>query len=115
MDKWKVIYYVSSSNSNPVKEFLDAHLKAKVKALRILSNVEEYGLISAIPHIKKLTGTPLWEIRILGEDSTRILYVTQAEKQILLLHAFVKKTDKTPVREINVALVRLKEVEILTK
>ncbi|MDD5147791.1 MAG: type II toxin-antitoxin system RelE/ParE family toxin [Candidatus Daviesbacteria bacterium] len=106
MDKWKVVYYISSSGNNPVKEFLDANLKAKIKALRIFSNVEEYGLISVIPHIKKLTGTPLWEIRILGEDSVRILYVTEKEKQILLLHAFVKKTNKTPQREIKIALER---------
>lgn len=109
MDKWKVTYYISSSGNNPVKEFLDANLKAKVKAFRIFSNIEEYGLSSVVPHIKKLAGTPLWEIRIAGEDSARILYVTCQEKQVLLLHAFTKKTQRTPLREINVALVRLKE------
>lgn len=107
MGKWRVVYYISSSGSNPVKEFLDANLKAKVKALRIFSNIEEYGLISVIPHIKKLTGTPLWEIRILGKDSVRILYVTLKKKEILLLHAFIKKTNKTPSREINITLTRL--------
>ncbi|MBI2039917.1 type II toxin-antitoxin system RelE/ParE family toxin [Candidatus Microgenomates bacterium] len=115
MDKWKVNYYILLSGNSPVKEFLDVNLKAKVKALRIFSNIEEYGLTSVTPHIKKLTGTPLWEIRILGEDSVRILYVTRQEKQVLLLHAFVKKTNKTPTKEINVALVRLKEVDSLTK
>ena len=108
MDKWTVVYYVSSSGENPVKQFLDANLKAKAKALRIFSNIEEYGLLSVIPHIKKLTGTPLWEIRILGADSVRILYITRAEKQILLLHGFIKKTNKTPSKELNVALIRLK-------
>ena len=110
MDKWTVIYYVSSSGENPVKQFLDANLKAKAKALRIFSNIEEYGLLSVIPHIKKLTGTPLWEIRILGSDSVRILYVTREAKQVLLLHAFVKKTNKTPSKEIDIALVRLRAV-----
>src|SRR3989344_2849076 len=106
MNGWKVTYYISSNKRNPVKEFLDAHPKAKLKALRILSHIKEFGLNFAIPHIKKLTGTPLWEIRILGEDSIRILYVTRQGKQIVLLHAFVKKTNKTPRREINVGLVR---------
>lgn len=115
MDKWKVTYYVSPSGNSPVKDFLDVNIKAKVKALRIFSNIEEYGLISIIPHIKKLTGTPLWEIRILGEDSTRILYVTRSDKQILLLHAFVKKTNKTPLKEINIALKRINEVGNLTR
>ena len=110
MGKWRVVYYITSSGNNPVKQFLDSNLKAKVKAFKIFSNIEEYGLLSVIPHIKKLTGTPLWEIRILGRDSVRILYVTRQEKQVLLLHAFIKKTNKTPPREINIALIRLKEV-----
>ncbi|MBI4038537.1 type II toxin-antitoxin system RelE/ParE family toxin [Candidatus Daviesbacteria bacterium] len=113
MDKWKVLYYISPSGDNLVRNFLDVHLKVKVKALRIFSNIEEYGLTAVIPHIKKLTGTPLWEIRILGEDSVRILYVTRRKKQVVLLHAFVKKKDKTPKREIDVALVRVKEIEDL--
>ncbi len=108
---WKIIYYISSSGKNPVKEFLDKYPKAKLKALRILSNIEEYGLSFAIPHIKKLTGTPLWEIRILGEDSVRILYVTKQEMRVILLHAFVKKTDKTPRKEIAISLVRLSEID----
>lgn len=108
--KWKIIYYISASGENPVKKFLDARPKAKLKALRILSYIEEFGLSYAIPHIKKLTGTPLWEIRILGEDSVRILYITRQGKQILLLHAFMKKSDKTPKKEIDISLVRLSEI-----
>ncbi len=107
---WKVIYYISANGENPVKKFLDSYPKAKLKALRILSHIEEYGLTYAIPHIKKLIGTPLWEIRILGEDSVRILYVTKQGKQIILLHAFIKKTNKTPRREINLGLARLSEI-----
>ena len=106
--QWKVIYYISPSGDNPVKQFLEVNIKAKIKAFKIFSNIEEYGLTAVIPHIKKLAGTPLWEIRILGEVSTRILYVTQKEKRILLLHAFVKKTNKTPLKEIDIALSRLK-------
>lgn len=108
--KWKVIYYHSATGEYPVKKFLDVHPKAKLKALRILSNIEEFGLSYAIPHIKKLSGTPLWEIRILGEDSVRILYITKQEKRIVLLHAFVKKTNKTPRKEVNIGLTRLSEL-----
>ena len=110
VNSWKVIYYISSSGDNPVRDFLDAHQKAKVKALRIFFNIEEYGLASVIPNIKKLAGTSLWEIRILGEDSVRILYVSKQERQVVLLHAFVKKTDKTPKKEISIALTRFSQL-----
>lgn len=108
MDKdWQVYYYISSSGDNPVGSFLDEYPTAKLKAFRIFQYIKEYGLTTAIPHIKKLTGTLLWEIRILGEDSVRIFYITWQKKKILLLHAFIKKTNKTPPREIKIALSRI--------
>lgn len=67
---WRIIYYVSSSGNNPVKDFLDyVGPKQKTKILRLLFHIEEYGLQAVIPHIKKLSGIPLWEIRVLGKDS----------------------------------------------
>lgn len=111
-EKWHVVYYVSPSGDIPVRGFLDsAGPTLKVKALRVLMHIEEYGLQMAIGHIKKLTGTPLWEIRILGGDSARILFVMQVGKRILLLHAFYKKTQKTPLKELTIALRRLREHE----
>ena len=108
--QWKVVFYISSTGDNPVQDFLDQYPSIDAKATRILFNIKEYGLDSVIPRLKKLSGTPLWEIRILGQDSARILYVTKKEKQILVLHAFIKKTNKTPSKEIEIALDRLKEV-----
>lgn len=110
--KWKIIYYVSPSGAIPVKEFLDqAKPSVKAKAFRILFNIREYGLMTAIPHVKKLTGTILWEIRIVGEDSIRILYVTRTQQRILLLHAFYKKKQETSKKELNTALTRLETYE----
>jgi phage-related protein len=108
-----VVYYTSTSGENPVKRFLESLQKLqKAKIFRIFQNVEAYGLSTALPHIKKLSGTPLWEIRILGQDNIRILYVTVHQNSILLLHGFVKKTQKTPNKEINTALKRLREYRI---
>lgn len=110
--KWTVTYYTTERGNIPVQDFLDAAgSKLKAKALRILLHIEEYGLQVVIGHIKRLTSTPLWEIRILGGDSARILFVTQVGKRIFLLHAFYKKSQKTPRREIAVALSRLKEYQ----
>lgn len=111
-EKWQVIYYISASGDNPVKDFLDvASPSLKAKALRILLNISSYGLLVAIPHIRKLTGTPLWEIRILGQNNIRILYVTKIGRKMLLLHAFFKKKQKTPRKEIEIALERLQDCD----
>ncbi len=95
-----------------MKDFLDKTTpNQKTKVLRLLFHIAEYGLQAVTPHIKKLSSLPLWEIRVLGKDSMRILFVTRVNNRVILLHAFFKKTQKTPVKEIMIALSRLREIE----
>ena len=62
------------------------------------------------PHVKHVTG-PLWEIRLSGRDGiARALYIVAASRRVVVVRAFVKKTRRTPRREIEVALRRAKEV-----
>jgi len=58
-----------------------------------------------MPHAKKLTGK-IYELRIRGKEEVRIIYAF-VKNRIYLLHAFKKKTQKTPIREIKIALRRL--------
>jgi phage-related protein len=106
----RIIYYTTSSGENPVDEFLDSlDERQQSKVLRLLTTIKLYGLITVIPHIKKLIGTPFWEIRILGRDNIRVFYITVASMDILLLHGFIKKTQKTPGKEIGIAQKRLED------
>lgn len=53
----------------------------------------------------------LWEIRMRGKSGiARAIYVTVAERRIVVVHAFVKKTDKTPQAALALALSRSKEL-----
>jgi phage-related protein len=62
------------------------------------------------PHVKHLEG-PLWEMRMKGRDGiSRAIYVTARGRRVVVLRVFVKKTLKTPSREIELALERAKEV-----
>jgi len=104
----KVIYYTTDIDENPVKKFIDSLQKRdKAKIFRIFQNIEQYGLLSILPHLKKLTETPFWEIRILGENNIRIIYLAISAESILVLHGFLKKSQKTPIREIEIASKRL--------
>ena len=63
------------------------------------------------PYVKHLEGK-LWEMRMKGRDGiARAAYVTATEHRVVVVHVFVKKTQKTPRREIETALRRAKEVE----
>ncbi|MFV1917708.1 MAG: type II toxin-antitoxin system RelE/ParE family toxin, partial [Patescibacteria group bacterium] len=52
-----------------------------------------------------------WEIRILGKDNIRIFYAVVYKGDVLMLHGFIKKTRKTPRKELLVALDRYREWE----
>src|SRR3989344_4750578 len=105
--KTVIYYYISSRGGNPVKEFLDSlEEKQQAKILRIFQLIEEYGLQAVAAHLKKVTGTPLWEIRTLGKDNIRILYIVPERRAVLALHGFVKKKQKTPRKELDMALNR---------
>lgn len=109
-EKWKVELYENASGEKLVEEFFDSlETKAMLKIKRAIELLEAFGLEGGYPHVKKLTGTDLWEYRILGSDSIRIFYVSMTGKVFLILHGFKKKKQKTPTKEIRIAQERLQE------
>lgn len=103
-------YFIDHRGQSPVTDFLDKNIQIKNKASIIINNIKTYGLISVIPNIKRLTKLPLWEIRIMGKNSSRILFATKKDDLVILLHAFKKKSMKTPPKEIKIALKRLNQL-----
>lgn len=102
-----VFYYISPKGDNPVKDFIDSlSQKQKAKVFRIFQVLQKHGLYLIIPQVKKLTGTQFWEIRILGEDNLRIIFFIVGKNEILVLHGFKKKTQKTPPKELNLSFKR---------
>jgi len=62
------------------------------------------------PHVKHLEGK-LWEMRMKGKDGiARAVYVTARERRVVVVPVFVKKTEKTPRREIDIAQKKAAEV-----
>ena len=101
-------------------EFLDAEVRAELEAqprdiqarfLRIVGLIESHGLERVRePYVKHLQGR-LWEMRMKGRDRiARAVYVTATGRRVVVLSVFAKKTEKTPRREIELALKRAKEV-----
>jgi phage-related protein len=82
------------------------------KFQRVVEMIEAYGLERMRePYVKHLEGK-LWEIRLKGRDGiARSLYVTASGRRVVVLRTFVKKTEKAPRREIELALERAKDVK----
>jgi phage-related protein len=79
------------------------------KVLRVIDLLEEFGYNIPMPYSRKIKPN-LYELRARGEQEIRIFY-TLRNNQAILLHAFVKKTNKAPIREIETALARLKSID----
>ncbi|OGE04087.1 hypothetical protein A3B51_00385 [Candidatus Curtissbacteria bacterium RIFCSPLOWO2_01_FULL_41_18] len=109
-EKWKIEYYKTINKKSPIKEFVDGlDVKAQNKIFEVLDLLKEFGMSLGMPHSKKVTGTSLWELRILGGDNIRIFYIAKTGKTFLLLHGFQKKKQKTDKKEIRVALDRFSD------
>lgn len=79
--------------------------------VRIVERIQQIGLEHVRePHIKHIEGK-LWEMRLMGRAGiARALYVTIVGKRVVVLRAFIKKTQKTPRAEIVLAQTRIKEL-----
>src|SRR6185437_5995880 len=101
-------------------EILNAAVVAEIAALpkdmaarlgRLIALIEQFGF-PALPRdsVKHLEGK-LWELRITGRDGiSRAIYLTASGQRVVILRAFVKKTQQTPRRELEIAQQRAKEV-----
>ena len=77
---------------------------------RLTELLEEFGLDLHLPYSRAM-GSGLFELRPRGkEGSARVFYCTKVGKKIIVLHSFVKKTQKTPKRELETARKRQREV-----
>jgi phage-related protein len=82
----------------------------QARILKLLELIEEYGANLGAPHTEPL-GQGLYEIRAKAKDGIgRALFCYRKGQHIVVLHVFVKKTQKTPNKEINLAKLRMKEV-----
>jgi phage-related protein len=94
------------------KKELDAlATDVRQRFLRIAELIEQHGPAAVRePYVKHLDGK-LWEMRMKGRDGiARAIYVTAKGERVVVLHAFVKKTQKTPQRALEIARERAKEV-----
>jgi phage-related protein len=84
----------------------------RARLVRISELIESVGLPNVKePHVRQIRGQ-LWEIRLKGKAGmARALYVTAKEQRVIIVRAFIKKTQKTPTGEIDLALQRAKELK----
>lgn len=104
---WRIIYFSERVRSDVLA--LPSGIRADY--LRLSELMEEHGADLRMPHSKAM-GSGLFELRPKGPEVIgRVFYCTQVGQVIVVLHSFIKKTQKTPNNELEIAVRRLKEVK----
>jgi phage-related protein len=111
----EIQFYRTAAGACPVEEFLDSlNAKQAQKVLWVLKAVQELPRVPK-QYFKKLEGTDdLWEVRAeFGGDAFRLLGFWHAGRLVIVTNGFVKKSQKTPEREI--ALAELRKCDYLSR
>lgn len=85
-------------------------LGLRVRIIKLIQRLEQDGLELRMPHSRVISGG-LFELRVGGKDIARCIYAFAIGRKIYVLHAFVKKTAKTPASSISIARKRLQEIQ----
>lgn len=97
----EILYY-----NDDVQEFIaELDSRTRLKTVKTIQLLAEYGFRLGMPYSKKI-GTRLFELRISAVGEIRIFY-TFFMNAIILLHIFMKKTQKIPIYELQTAQKRL--------
>ena len=107
---WTVEYYTDERGNEPAADFVDSlPVEMQAKTLRLIELLANHGVLLKEPYARQVKGK-LRELRVTARSGeVRILYIAFADRRFILLHGFIKKTRKTPVREIEIAERRLKD------
>ena len=104
---WAVLFVNEAAKAE--LEALPVDMRARFE--RIVKLIQTHGLERVRePYVKHLEDK-LWEMRLSGRHGiARSIYVTASGQRLFVLRTFVKKTEKTPKRELELARERAKEV-----
>ena len=104
MAKFKVLFYQKADGSEPVKQFLNSlDKKMRAKMVRTIEALQNNGNDLREPYSKHLDDG-IFELRAkVGTDISRVLYFFFIGQRIILTNGFIKKTQKTPKKEIHLA------------
>jgi phage-related protein len=104
---WQISFY----NQKVESETLSFPAGILANFLHIAEMIEEFGPALGAPYTKAM-GQGLFEIRAKGKDGIgRSFFCMVQGKEVIILHSFIKKSQKTPAKELKLARKRLKEVK----
>jgi len=105
--KWRILYY----NGNLEQEILNLPDGLLARYFHLTDLMIEFGSNLGLPHTKAID-KGLFELRIKSKEGiARVFFCTKIGKKIIILHSYIKKSQKIPKRELKIAISRMNEVK----
>jgi len=103
---WAIEFYTDARGKSAVVEFINGlPVRERAKVRNVLRLLREFGVLLQMPHARPVSGyRGLWELRA---GPIRLFYFAHTGQRFIVLHAFRKKSRKTPTREIATAERRM--------
>ena len=105
-----VQFYKSGNGREPVKEWLKSLTKEQRRVIGEDIKTVEYGWPVGMPLVR-LMEKRIWEVRSKFPEGIARVFFTVVESKIILLHGIIKKTNKTPKKDLETTRKRLKSLE----
>jgi phage-related protein len=110
---WEIETYKTQSGQEVVEDFIfKMQPSTQGKLTRLLDLLENFGPELSMPHTRQM-GNSLYELRVRGKQEVRVFYIFAKGSTIYLLHAFQKKSQATPKKELDIARQRQIEISCL--
>jgi phage-related protein len=108
---WRWIYYKMASGRVPVKEFIDEQaVEVQEKIFSDLVRLVQFNVQLGPPYVEKVEGRDFWELRTKVRGNIyRTFYFAYTGKKFILLHAYQKKSQKAPKKELDIAEERMSD------
>ena len=104
-------YSISYYSREVQEDILNFPVTRQARYIALTDRMIEYGPNLGLPHTDAFGGG-LFELRLKGaEGIARVFFCTMVGQEIIILHSFIKKTQKTPEKELNLAKKRMKELK----
>jgi phage-related protein len=105
--EWEIHYY----SEDLQRAILGLPAGIQARYIHLTQRMLTFGPNLGMPHSRAM-GKGLFELRLKSKEGIgRVFYCTLPGQRIMMLHAFVKKSQKTPVQELDVARARMEEVQ----
>ena len=104
-------YTITYYSREVQEDIMNLPVTLQARYIGLTQRMLEYGPNLGLPHTDAF-GAGLFELRLKSADGiARVFFCTMVEQEIIILHSFIKKTQKTPEKELKLAKQRMKELK----